>query len=88
MVRCEHCQGSAYERIEMQFLSDVYVPCAVCEGRRFQAGVLAITLNGLLGRRSAGYDDQRRAAALRGSRHSAPSHRARIGLGYLTLGSR
>jgi len=41
--RCEHCQGLGYERVEMQFLSDVFVPCPVCEGRRFKSEVLAIT---------------------------------------------
>ncbi len=44
--RCDHCQGLGYERIEMQFLSDVFVPCAVCEGRRFKPEVLAIAWNG------------------------------------------
>ncbi|MBC8012349.1 MAG: excinuclease ABC subunit UvrA, partial [Burkholderiales bacterium] len=41
--RCDHCQGLGYEKVEMQFLSDVYVPCPVCEGRRFKPEVLAIT---------------------------------------------
>ena len=40
--RCDHCQGLGYERVEMQFLSDVFVPCPVCEGRRFKPEVLAI----------------------------------------------
>jgi len=44
--RCDHCQGLGYERIEMQFLTDVFVPCAICEGRRFKPEVLAITWNG------------------------------------------
>jgi len=44
--RCDHCQGLGYERVEMQFLSDVFVPCPVCEGRRFKPEVLAITWNG------------------------------------------
>ncbi len=43
--RCDHCQGLGYERVEMQFLSDVYVPCPVCEGRRFKPEVLAIRWN-------------------------------------------
>jgi len=41
--RCDHCQGLGYERVEMQFLSDVFVPCPVCEGRRFKPEVLNIT---------------------------------------------
>ena len=40
--RCDHCQGLGYERVEMQFLSDVFVPCPLCEGRRFKPEVLAI----------------------------------------------
>ncbi|HEY4988919.1 MAG TPA: excinuclease ABC subunit A, partial [Opitutaceae bacterium] len=44
--RCDHCQGLGYERVEMQFLSDIYVPCPVCEGKRFKPEVLAIEWNG------------------------------------------
>jgi excinuclease ABC subunit A len=44
--RCDHCQGLGYERVEMQFLSDVFVPCPVCEGRRFKPEVLAIEWSG------------------------------------------
>jgi excinuclease ABC subunit A len=40
--RCDHCLGLGYERVEMQFLSDVFVPCPVCEGRRFKPEVLAV----------------------------------------------
>ncbi len=44
--RCDHCLGLGYERVEMQFLSDVFVPCPVCEGRRFKPEVLAVEWNG------------------------------------------
>ncbi|MDB6115618.1 MAG: uvrA 1, partial [Lacunisphaera sp.] len=44
--RCDHCQGLGAERVEMQFLSDVFVPCPICEGRRFKPEVLAITWHG------------------------------------------
>jgi excinuclease ABC subunit A len=44
--RCDHCQGLGSERVEMQFLSDVFVPCPVCEGRRFKPEVLAIQWHG------------------------------------------
>jgi excinuclease ABC subunit A len=43
--RCDHCQGLGYERVEMQFLSDVFVPCPVCETKRFKPEVLAIRWN-------------------------------------------
>jgi excinuclease ABC subunit A len=42
--RCERCSGTGFEKIEMQFLSDLYVRCAECEGRRFQSHVLKIKL--------------------------------------------
>lgn len=38
--RCPHCGGAGWEAVEMQFLSDVHVPCPVCEGRRFRKEVL------------------------------------------------
>ncbi len=44
--RCDHCLGLGYERVEMQFLSDVFVPCPVCESKRFKPEVLAIQWNG------------------------------------------
>jgi excinuclease ABC subunit A len=44
--RCDHCQGMGSERVEMQFLSDIFVPCPICEGRRFKTEVLAIKWNG------------------------------------------
>jgi len=43
--RCERCSGTGYEKIEMQFLSDLYVRCAECEGRRFQPHVLKVRLH-------------------------------------------
>ena len=44
--RCERCSGTGFEKIEMQFLSDLYVRCAECEGTRFQPHVLKIKLHG------------------------------------------
>jgi excinuclease ABC subunit A len=44
--RCERCSGTGYEKIEMQFLSDLFVRCAECEGRRFQPHVLKVQLGG------------------------------------------
>jgi excinuclease ABC subunit A len=43
--RCERCSGTGYEKIEMQFLSDLYVRCAECEGKRFQPHVLKVQLH-------------------------------------------
>ena len=44
--RCEHCKGLGYEKVEMQFLSDVYVPCPHCNGRRFKPELLEIRFLG------------------------------------------
>ena len=44
--KCEHCAGRGYEKIEMQFLSDVYVRCPECEGRRYRGEVLDVEYNG------------------------------------------
>lgn len=40
--RCEECKGDGIKKIEMQFLSDVYVECTACNGRRFNAETLNI----------------------------------------------
>ena len=42
--RCPTCGGNGYEHVEMQFLSDVYLRCPDCDGRRFRAEVLEVTL--------------------------------------------
>jgi excinuclease ABC subunit A len=44
--RCEACEGEGQVRVEMQFLADVFVPCDVCEGRRFKPKVLDVKLKG------------------------------------------
>ena len=42
--RCPTCGGSGYEHIEMQFLSDVYLRCPDCDGRRYRSEVLEVKL--------------------------------------------
>ena len=44
--RCEACQGHGQLRIEMQFLPDVYVPCDVCHGKRFNRETLQVKFKG------------------------------------------
>ncbi|MEI8233613.1 MAG: excinuclease ABC subunit UvrA [Verrucomicrobiota bacterium] len=44
--RCDRCSGMGYEKIEMQFLSDLFVRCPECDGRRYQPHVLRIRLRG------------------------------------------
>lgn len=43
--RCERCSGLGYEKVEMQFLSDQYIRCAECAGKRYQPHVLSIELH-------------------------------------------
>ena len=43
--RCPTCGGSGYEHVEMQFLSDVYLRCPDCDGRRFRGEILEVTLD-------------------------------------------
>jgi len=40
--RCPRCQGNGYEKLEMYFLADLYVPCAECEGKRFKDKILQV----------------------------------------------
>ena len=44
--RCETCKGEGFEKVEMQFLSDVYVPCPECHGKRFREEVLEVMYQG------------------------------------------
>ncbi len=53
--RCPTCQGNGFEHVEMQFLSDVYLRCPDCNGRRFRNEVLEVKLL----RESAGASTER-----------------------------
>lgn len=44
--RCERCQGSGSEKLDMYFLEDLYVTCEACEGRRYRPDILSVTFQG------------------------------------------
>ncbi len=44
--RCERCKGEGYIKVEMFFLPDIYVPCDVCKGRRYNKETLEVKYNG------------------------------------------
>lgn len=44
--RCEACAGDGIKKIEMHFLPDIYVPCEVCKGKRYNAEALEVTYRG------------------------------------------
>jgi excinuclease ABC subunit A len=51
--RCPTCSGNGFEHVEMQFLSDVYLRCADCNGNRYRDEVLEIKREGPNGRRAS-----------------------------------
>ena len=63
--QCERCRGAGFEKIEMQFLSDVYIRCPECNGRRYRDHILEVKLTASISSRRF-----RRSAAC--SRISSP----------------
>ncbi len=44
--QCERCRGAGFEKIEMQFLSDVFIRCPACQGRRYREHILDVKVRG------------------------------------------
>ena len=86
--RCETCKGDGTIRIEMHFLPDVYIPCEVCKGRRYNRETLQISFKG---HSIADVLDMSVEAALHFFENQPRIARVLetlfdVGLGYITLG--
>ncbi len=45
--QCDRCRGAGFEKIEMQFLSDVFIRCPSCQGRRYREHILDVKVRGM-----------------------------------------
>mgnify|MGYP000932862388 FL=1 len=86
--RCEACQGDGIIKIEMHFLPDVYVPCEVCKGLRYNRETLEVRYKGS---NIADVLDMTVEQAVEFFRHIPKIHRKLktlqdVGLGYIRLG--
>ncbi len=90
--RCPTCEGSGFEHIEMQFLSDVYLRCPDCNGRRYRDAVLEVKIEH--GARPMSIADVLEMTTDEAARYFAEEPEVlrrlaplqAVGLGYLTLG--
>ena len=86
--RCFACEGDGVKKIEMQFLSDVYVKCDECQGRRYNSETLAVRYKG---RNIADVLEMTAHEALDFFKNVSPIRRKMqtlndVGLGYIKLG--
>jgi excinuclease ABC subunit A len=86
--RCVHCEGRGALQVEMHFLSDVWVPCEHCGGRRFDEQTLRVRWKGLniADILELSVDEATEHFAVQRSLHRRLSALAEVGLGYLRLG--
>jgi len=86
--RCENCAGDGVIKVEMQFLSDVYLTCDVCNGRKFKSKILEILYKGKNIYEVLEMTVEEAKEFFRS--HSAISQKLRtldeVGLGYIKLG--
>jgi len=86
--RCQTCEGDGVKRVEMHFLPDVYVPCEVCHGKRFNEATLQVKYHGLsiADVLDVTVDEALSLFANHPKIHSALTTLAEVGLGYVALG--
>jgi excinuclease ABC subunit A len=86
--RCEACQGQGRPKVAMSFLPDVYVPCPVCEGSRFNAETLTVHHKGkdISQVLDMTFEEARAFFDAIGRLKRPIGFVCAIGLGYLTLG--
>ncbi|MCF8011217.1 MAG: excinuclease ABC subunit UvrA [Clostridiales bacterium] len=86
--RCEACRGDGIIKIEMHFLPDVYVPCEICKGKRYNRETLEVLYKG---KSIAGVLEMTVTEAVEFFKHIPKIHRKLktlqdVGLGYIRLG--
>ncbi|HGF7820319.1 TPA: excinuclease ABC subunit UvrA, partial [Enterococcus faecium] len=86
--RCEACRGDGIIKIEMHFLPDVYVPCEVCHGKRYNSETLEVHYKG---KSIADILEMTVEDAVEFFKHIPKIHRklqtiVDVGLGYVTMG--
>ena len=97
--RCDRCAGNGFEKVEMQFLSDIYVTCPDCEGKRYKPSTLDFlyrgkSIHGILDSTVTEaiefYQDQEGITTSHAKRHQTIirilTPLVQVGLGYLKLG--
>jgi excinuclease ABC subunit A len=84
--RCPTCRGSGHEKVEMQFLSDIYLPCPECGGSRYKEEVLEVRLRGRSIADVLAMTADEASDFFGGKVLEALAPLATVGLGYLRLG--
>jgi len=98
--QCERCRGAGFEKIEMQFLSDVFIRCPDCNGRRYRSHILQVKIAGPRAKQKRSIGDLLESTIeeaidfLAAFNDSRPAQKAiealkllaEVGLGYLKLG--
>src|SRR4029453_3784343 len=86
--RCEECQGQGLKRLEMGFLPDLFVPCPVCAGKRFNHQTLSVRYKGLSIADVLDLPVEKAATFFENfpEIHRVLTSLGDVGLGYLSLG--